>query len=147
MEPFDEFRATLRDDAGFHEMASRFQFAGKRPNRFDALRGISTQRDGSANLPAAWHVHPHGADDPLLLAGQIVGQAIWGPSGAMWGALIGSLVGFVFGVYSVYITIGYLDTLDSQTKQPRKYLPPMEEILEDVKFDLDSPDTESGEDE
>ncbi len=83
----------------------------------------------------------------LLLAGQIVGQAIWGPSGAMWGALLGSLIGFAFGVYSVYITIGYFDSLDSQTKQPRKYLPPMEEILEDVKFDLDSPDTESGEDE
>ncbi len=83
----------------------------------------------------------------LLLAGQIVGQAIGGSSGAMWGALLGALVGFVFGVYSVYITIGYFDKLDSQTKQPRKFLPPMEEILEDVKFELDSPDTESGEDE
>ena len=30
----------------------------------------------------------------LLFAGQIVGQAIWGPSGATWGAIIGSFVGF-----------------------------------------------------
>ena len=83
----------------------------------------------------------------LLLAGQIVGQAIGGPSGAMWGALLCALVGFVFGVYSVYITIEYFDKLDSQTKQPRKYIPPLEEILEDVKFDLDAPDTESDENE
>ncbi len=83
----------------------------------------------------------------LLLAGQIVGQAIGGSSGAMWGALVGSLIGFIFGVYSVYVTIGYFDSLDSQSKRPRKYIPPMEEILEDVKFDLDSPDTESGDDE
>ncbi len=83
----------------------------------------------------------------LLLAGQIIGQSIGGSSGAMWGALLGALVGFVFGVYSVYITIGYLDRLDSQTKRPRRFMPPMEEILEDVKFDLDSTETESVEDE
>ena len=83
----------------------------------------------------------------LLLAGQIIGQSIGGSSGAMWGALLGALVGFIFGVYSVYLTINYFDRLDSQTKRPLKYMPPMEEILEDVKFDLDSTDTESAEDE
>lgn len=83
----------------------------------------------------------------LLLAGQIVGQSIFGPTGGMWGALLGALAGFAFGAYSVYLTIGYFERLDSQSKRPRKYMPPMEEILEDVKFDLDSPDTESGEDE
>ncbi|MFW9809348.1 MAG: hypothetical protein ACFFE6_08210 [Candidatus Thorarchaeota archaeon] len=81
----------------------------------------------------------------LLLAGQIVGQSVWGPSGAMWGALIGALVGFFFGVYSVYLSIGYFDRLDTQSTRPTKYMPPMEEILEDVTFDLDSTDTESNE--
>jgi hypothetical protein len=83
----------------------------------------------------------------LLLAGQIIGQSTGGSSGAMWGALLGALVGFIFGVYSVYLTISYFDRLDSQTKQPRRFMPPMEEILEDVKFDLDSTDPESAEDE
>lgn len=83
----------------------------------------------------------------LLLVGQIVGQSIWGQSGAMWGALLGALAGFIFGVYSVYITIGYFDRMDSQRKQPQTYMPPMEEILEDVRFDLESTDTEPVEDE
>jgi hypothetical protein len=83
----------------------------------------------------------------LLLAGQIVGQSIGGASGGMWGAVLGALVGFVFGVYSVYLTIGYFDRLERESKQPRTYMPPMEEILADVKFDLDSTESESNEDE
>jgi hypothetical protein len=83
----------------------------------------------------------------LLLAGQIVGQSVWGPSGGTWGAIIGAFVGFVFGVYSVYLTIGYFDRLERETRQPRRYMPPMEEILEDVNFDLDTSEPESGEDE
>ncbi|MHA2026245.1 MAG: hypothetical protein ACW98U_10120 [Candidatus Thorarchaeota archaeon] len=83
----------------------------------------------------------------LLFAGQIVGQSVWGPSGGTWGAIIGAFVGFVFGVYSVYLTIGYFDRLENQSKGPRTYMPPMEEILEDVTFDPESSDMESAEDE
>ena len=73
----------------------------------------------------------------LLLVGQIVGGSIAGPTGAMWGALLGALLGFVFGVYSVYVTIGYFDSLDAKARRTG-YMPPMDEILEDVKFDLDT---------
>jgi hypothetical protein len=83
----------------------------------------------------------------LLMAGQIVGQSVWGPSGGTWGAIIGAFVGFAFGVYSVYLTIGYFDRLEQKTQEPRPYMPPMEEILEDVTFDLDSTETESDEEE
>ncbi len=79
----------------------------------------------------------------LLFAGQIIGQSIGGPSGGMWGAVLGSLLGFAFGVYSVYITIGYFDRLELESNKPRRYMPPMEEIMEDVKFDIDSSDDES----
>ena len=74
----------------------------------------------------------------LLLVGQIVGSSVAGPTGAMWGALLGALLGFVFGVYSVYVTIGYFDSLDAKAKRKTGYMPPMEEVLEDVEFDLDS---------
>ena len=74
----------------------------------------------------------------LLLVGQIVGSSLAGPTGGMWGALIGALFGFVFGVYSVFVTIRYFDRLDAKTKRSTTYMPPMEEILEDVTFDLDS---------
>lgn len=83
----------------------------------------------------------------LLLAGQIVGQSIWGPSGSTWGAVIGALIGFAFGVYSVYLTIGYFDTMESTQEQARKYMPPMEEILEDVRFDIETTETERTDDE
>ncbi|MHA1952278.1 MAG: hypothetical protein ACW987_20770, partial [Candidatus Thorarchaeota archaeon] len=72
----------------------------------------------------------------LLFAGQIVGQSIGGPSGGMWGAVLGSLLGFAFGVYSVYITIGYFDRLELKSTKARRYMPPMEEIMEDVEFDI-----------
>jgi len=74
----------------------------------------------------------------LLLVGQIIGQSIAGPAGAMWGALLGALFGFFFGVYSVFVTIKYFDKLDSTKRHKTTYMPPMEEILEDVSFDLDS---------
>jgi len=79
----------------------------------------------------------------LLLVGQIVGSSIAGPSGATWGALLGAVFGFLFGVYSVFVTIRYFDRLDIQSKRKTTYMPPMEEILEDVRFDLD--DTSSDE--
>ena len=81
----------------------------------------------------------------LLMAGQIVGQSVWGPSGGTWGAIIGAFVGFAFGVYSVYLTIGYFDRVEQKAQQPRKYMPPMEEILEDVIFDLESTETDADE--
>jgi len=81
----------------------------------------------------------------LLMAGQIIGQSVWGPSGGTWGAIIGAFVGFAFGVYSVYLTIGYFDRVEQQAQQPRKYMPPMEEILEDVIFDLESTETDADE--
>ena len=82
----------------------------------------------------------------LLLVGQIVGGSIAGQPGAMWGALLGALLGFVFGVYSVYVTIGYFDSLDSKARRKIGYMPPMEEILEDVKFDLDSTSSDESDD-
>lgn len=74
----------------------------------------------------------------LLLVGQIIGSSISGPSGGIWGAILGALFGFAFGVYSVFVTIRYFDRLEAQTPTSRTYMPPMEEILEDVVFDLDS---------
>lgn len=74
----------------------------------------------------------------LLLVGQIVGGSIAGASGATLGAILGALFGFVFGVYSVFVTIKYFDKLDVVTKRRTGYMPPMEEILEDVTFDLES---------
>ncbi|MFW9974149.1 MAG: hypothetical protein ACFFDQ_02625 [Candidatus Thorarchaeota archaeon] len=74
----------------------------------------------------------------LLLVGQIVGGSIGGSAGATWGALLGALFGFVFGVYSVFVTIRYFDRLDIKRKRTTTYMPPMEEILEDVTFELDS---------
>jgi len=77
----------------------------------------------------------------LLLVGQIVGAAVLGPSGAIWGALIGALLGFAFGSYGVYITIQYFDKLE-QNKSPRRtYMPPKEEIYEDVKFEIEEDET------
>ncbi|MFX1560683.1 MAG: hypothetical protein ACFFBL_08845 [Promethearchaeota archaeon] len=83
----------------------------------------------------------------LLLVGQIVGGSLAGPSGATWGALLGALFGFIFGTYSVFVTIRYFDRLDVKVKHKTEYMPPMDEILEDVTFDLDSTPSEESEDE
>lgn len=83
----------------------------------------------------------------LLLVGQVVGGSLAGPTGATWGALLGALFGFVFGTYSVFVTIRYFDRIDVKTKRTVGYMPPMEEILEDVTFDLDSTAYDEPEDE
>ena len=83
----------------------------------------------------------------LLLVGQIIGSSISGPSGGIWGALLGALFGFFFGVYSVFATIRYFDRLEAQAPTSRTYMPPMEEILEDVVFDLDSASDEESDEE
>ena len=83
----------------------------------------------------------------LLLVGQIVGGSIAGPTGSMWGSLLGAVFGFFFGVYSVFVTIRYFDRIEVKRKHKTGYMPPMEEILEDVTFDLDSTGTDDSESE
>ncbi len=78
----------------------------------------------------------------LLLAGQVVGGSIGGPSGATWGAIIGAIAGFFLGVYGVYKTVGYLELIEQKSKERPKYMPAMEEILEDVVFDLEDDSSE-----
>ena len=73
----------------------------------------------------------------LLLAGQVVGRALGGESMALWGALIGALLGFALGVYGVYATIRYFEHLETSQESRPVYMPDMDEILEDVQFDLD----------
>lgn len=74
----------------------------------------------------------------LLLVGQILGFAIGGPSGATWGAILGAIFGFFLGVYGVYKTIGYLELIERKSQKRPYYMPPMEEILEDVAFDQEN---------
>jgi hypothetical protein len=71
----------------------------------------------------------------LLLAGQILGESFLGPSGATWGAILGALAGFALGVYGVLKTIDYLEQIDRKRSERPTYMPPMDEILEDVVFD------------
>ncbi len=72
----------------------------------------------------------------LLLVGQVAGQSIFGPSGAVTGALFGAILGFFLGSYGVYATIKYYDRMEAEAKIRRTYMPPKEEIFEDVKFDI-----------
>ncbi|MHA2378370.1 MAG: hypothetical protein ACXADO_02830 [Candidatus Thorarchaeota archaeon] len=74
----------------------------------------------------------------LLYIGYFLGLSMWGPEAATTGAIIGALVGFVFGVYSVYVTIGYYDTLEEKATEWRTYAPPPEELYEE--FDLPGKD-------
>jgi hypothetical protein len=83
----------------------------------------------------------------LLLVGQLVGSSIAGTSGATLGAILGALFGFVFGVYSVFVTIKYFDRLEIETKRRTRYMPPLEEILEDVTFDLEPSTNDENSDE
>ena len=78
----------------------------------------------------------------LLLVGQIVGASIGGQSGATWGAILGALAGFFLGAYGVYKTIGYLELIEQESKERPDYIPPMEEILEDVTFDKEDESSE-----
>ncbi|MHA2213685.1 MAG: hypothetical protein ACW992_11055 [Candidatus Thorarchaeota archaeon] len=73
----------------------------------------------------------------FLFIGQLLGSSWAGPQGATYGALIGALLGFFIGVISVYKTIEYLDVIEAKTRAKKPYMPPMEEILEDVEFDLE----------
>jgi hypothetical protein len=73
----------------------------------------------------------------MLFAGQIVGTSIWGLQGAIWGAIIGTVAGFVLGAYGVYATIGYFDRMERDTHLKGKYMPSPDEIAEDVVFRLD----------
>ncbi len=76
----------------------------------------------------------------MLLVGQILGSSLFGPTGAIWGALLGLVFGFFLGVYGVYATIGYYEKLEERETVRRQYMPPHEEIFEDVKFELDDTD-------
>ncbi|RLI55550.1 MAG: hypothetical protein DRO87_04890 [Candidatus Thorarchaeota archaeon] len=79
----------------------------------------------------------------LLLVGQVVGQAWGGQSLAVWGALVGALLGFAFGVYGVYVTIQYFDHLEATARSRPVFMPDMEEILEDVRFDVEDSEKSS----
>ena len=78
----------------------------------------------------------------LLLVGQILGGSVGGPSGATWGAIIGAIAGFFLGVYGVFKTIGYLEMIEQKSQERPTYMPPMEEILEDVVFELEDESSE-----
>ncbi|TFF93001.1 hypothetical protein EU546_06815 [Candidatus Thorarchaeota archaeon] len=76
----------------------------------------------------------------LLLVGQILGESLGGATGRVWGALLGALLGFGLGVYGVFVTIRYFDNLERETEARATYTPSMEEITEEVYFDLDEED-------
>ena len=78
----------------------------------------------------------------LLLVGQIIGSSIGGTSGATWGAILGALAGFFLGVYGVYKTIGYLELIEQKAQERPNYMPPMDEILEDITFDKEDESSE-----
>jgi hypothetical protein len=78
----------------------------------------------------------------LLMVGQILGGSVGGPSGATWGAILGAIFGFFLGVYGVFKTIGYLERIEQDSQENGEYMPPMEEILEDVVFDLEDESSE-----
>lgn len=76
----------------------------------------------------------------LLLVGQIAGQSLLGPAGATTGALLGAILGFFLGIYGVYVTIRYFEHIEAKSAVRRTYMPPQEEIFEDVKFDIPDED-------
>ncbi len=78
----------------------------------------------------------------LLLVGQLLGATFGGPSGATWGAILGALFGFFLGVYGVYKTIGYLELIETKSQERPRYMPPMDEILEDVVFEKEDEPSE-----
>ncbi|TFG33516.1 hypothetical protein EU527_08170 [Candidatus Thorarchaeota archaeon] len=78
----------------------------------------------------------------LLLVGQILGASLGGPSGATFGAVLGAIFGFVLGVYGVYKTIGYLEQIEQERQSQTGYMPSMDEIMEDVTFDVENDSSE-----
>jgi F0F1-type ATP synthase assembly protein I len=76
----------------------------------------------------------------LLLVGQLLGGSLAGTTGRTWGAIIGALLGFGLGVYGVYMTVGYFEQLERSSSGRARYMPSMDEITEDVHFDLDEED-------
>ncbi len=68
----------------------------------------------------------------FLFIGQLLASQWFGQQAAMIGALIGVLVGFAFGVYSVFVTIRHFEKLDEAAKDKRRqYVPSREEIFEE----------------
>jgi len=76
----------------------------------------------------------------LMFAGQIVGQSVWGQQGSTWGAIIGAIAGFALGVYGVFATVRFYEGMEKTSKMKRTYRPTLEEITEDVEFDVDDDD-------
>ncbi|MBD3404580.1 MAG: hypothetical protein GF411_00415 [Candidatus Lokiarchaeota archaeon] len=73
----------------------------------------------------------------LVVIGRFLGQSWWGYQGATWGSIIGAILGFFFGVYGVYKTVNFLDRIEQKQNVRTTYMPSVEEIFEDVKFDLE----------
>ena len=68
----------------------------------------------------------------FLFIGQLLASQWFGQQAAMIGALIGVLVGFAFGVYSVFVTIRHFERIDqAAADKPRHYMPSREEIFEE----------------
>ncbi|NHJ13011.1 MAG: AtpZ/AtpI family protein [Candidatus Thorarchaeota archaeon] len=70
----------------------------------------------------------------MLYIGNYLGTIWWGTQGALWGSLGGVVIGFFFGIYSVYVTIGYYDRLEHQSTVKRIWSPPPEDIYEEFDF-------------
>ncbi len=70
----------------------------------------------------------------MLYIGHFLGTSWWGPQGGMWGGLVGAVIGFFFGVWSVYATVGYYDRLETQSETKRTWQPSPEEIHEEFDF-------------
>lgn len=78
----------------------------------------------------------------MMFAGQIIGQSVWGLQGSTWGAVIGAITGFALGVYGVYVTVRFYEGMEQGASQRRAYRPSVEEITEDVEFDVDNGEQE-----
>ncbi len=70
----------------------------------------------------------------MLYIGHFLGTSWWGPQGGMWGGLVGAVIGFFFGVWSVYATVGYYDRLETESETKRTWQPSPEEIHEEFDF-------------
>ena len=70
----------------------------------------------------------------FLYVGQILGEIWWGALGRTYGALLGALLGFFFGAYSIYVTVLHYEKVEQQEFAKRTYMPSIEEIYEDVEI-------------